>query len=155
MKILIQFIILLVLMVSCQSENSSTSISTLEESQNNTIVNNSHRNSIQSNSKEEKSNKGKDISPTTIIPKNKPLVTKEEIEKKKKDVIERSPNKEKSCADILKEYQQVIDNFLESKNEADLLPLDEWDNDPFFNDCRKKDEFKDLFNEWEEKLNKI
>ena len=73
----------------------------------------------------------------------------------KEEQIEKSPIKEKTCADIFEEYQTVVKAFIESGDEEKLKPLFEWSNDPFFNDCRANTDFKTKFDEWEEMMNEV
>ena len=56
--------------------------------------------------------------------------------------IEKSVNKGKDCAQIAKEYEAVVNKFIETQDDSALDPLMEWANDPVFNACKKDAEFK-------------
>ena len=74
----------------------------------------------------------------------------------KKEILEaqldKSPNKGKTCDDMLKEYEDLVNKYLSGGGVAALKELSSWSNDPLFNTCKKNPAFKDKFAAIEEKM---
>lgn len=79
---------------------------------------------------------------------------KKAAEKKKilEEQLKKSPNKGKNCEDILKEYEELVNKFLQGGGANALSELAAWSNDPVFNTCKKDPNFKDRFMAIENKL---
>lgn len=81
---------------------------------------------------------------------------KKVLEQKKeilKEQLKESPNLGKDCESILKEYSEMVDQYLKEENvDAILSKLAEWANDPIFNRCKKSAEYKDKFFDLEERM---
>lgn len=84
-------------------------------------------------------------------------VDKEAVLAQKKEILKEqlkaSPNLGKDCDSIIKEYEELVAQYLKGENEgAVLTKLAEWANDPLFNNCKKNPDYKDKFFELEEKM---
>lgn len=81
---------------------------------------------------------------------------KAEMEQKmeiKKEQLKSSPNLGKSCDDILKDYEDLVDKFLKDPtNETILKQFADWANDPLFNKCKSDPAYADKFIAAEDKM---
>ncbi len=77
----------------------------------------------------------------------------EEIKKIKDIQKQASPNKEKTCEDLLKEYKNTINKFLENQDLKYMETISDWTNDVIFNQCKNDSELKAEFDKWEGILN--
>lgn len=67
--------------------------------------------------------------------------------------LESSPNKGKSCDDILVEYDKLVDNFLASPTDQSVvLKMVNIKNDPIFSGCKDNKAFLTRLNEIEAKM---
>lgn len=84
------------------------------------------------------------------------FVDEEKKAQEKKEILEaqldKSPNKGKTCDDMLKEYEDLVNKYLNGGGVAALKELSSWSNDPLFNTCKKNPAYKDKFAAIEEKM---
>ncbi len=71
------------------------------------------------------------------------------IDKIKEEQVKASPNKEKTCEDILEEYKTTVNKFLESNDVKYIQIISSWSNDVVFNQCKNDSELKAEFDKWE------
>ncbi len=78
------------------------------------------------------------------------------IEEKKeilKEQLKESPNLGKDCESLLKEYGELVDQYVKGENQdAVLAQLAKWSNDVIFNKCRKNPDYADKFYELEDRM---
>lgn len=92
------------------------------------------------------------------------LIGKSDAEKKKeaemkeeatKKSIEKSQNKGMSCDQILKDQTKMVNDYMSSKSIDILRKLMAKQNDPFFQECMKSDEFSSAIEALETKMEEM
>ena len=74
-----------------------------------------------------------------IVQNNHDFTNMEKLPIQVKKAIETSPHKEKTCSNILKEYEKLIVAIKKNPKSTDVAKLSLWINDPFYNRCYNSD----------------
>ncbi len=141
----------LLALLSCNSESSSKSDSYSSDS--------TESNSATEETLEKKSvaqsveKKVEDV--TSIVHKK---LKSENLDNEQKEIknqqFQESKNKEKSCSDLMDDYEKLINTIVKDKTNLDnLSKLKEWSNDIFHNTCLKDNiEYQNKYAEINKKL---